>query len=79
MDNFNENFKIIICQNIKNFRKESGLSVLQVSELVEVSPEYFKRIESPNDSRKNCSLTLLYKLSLIFNKHLDDFFIDNKD
>ena len=49
---------------------------MQISELVDVTPEYFKRIESTNDPRKNCSLTLLYKLSLVFNRKLDDFFID---
>lgn len=76
-NNYNKDFKIIICKNIKKFRKESGLSVLKVSELVDVTPEYFKRIESINDPRKSCSLNMLYKLSIIFNKKLDEFLNDN--
>lgn len=70
---YNKDFKLIICKNIRKFRKASGLSVLKVSELVDVTPEYFKRIESINDPRKSCSLNMLYKLSIIFNKKLDDF------
>lgn len=46
---------------------------MDLAEILDVSPEYLKRIESPNDDKKSCSLTLLYKLSLIFEKKLDDF------
>ena len=77
--NYNENYKAVICKNIKKYRKESGLSVLKVSEIVDVTPEYFKRIESPNDDRKSCSLGMLYKLSIIFNKKLDDFLIEDSE
>lgn len=77
MREFNPNFKKIVCFNIRRYRKESGMSVMQVSEIIGVTPEYFKRIESLNDPRKNCSLTLLYKLSILFNKSLDDFFIED--
>ncbi len=51
---------------------------MDLAEMLEVSPEYLKRIESPNDDKKTCSLTLLYKLSLIFNKKLDDFLVDDQ-
>lgn len=77
IQNYNPDFKQIICKNIKKFRKEKGLSVLKVSELVDVTVEYFKRIESPSDSNKTCSLNMLYKLSLIFDKKLDDFLHDS--
>lgn len=50
---------------------------MDLAELLDVSPKYLKRLESPNDDRKNCSLKLLYKLSIIFDKKLDDFLIDN--
>ena len=73
---YNDNFKQVICRNIRKYRKQSGLSVLKVSELVDVTPEYFKRIESLNDPRKSCSLNMLYKLSIIFDKKLDDFLND---
>lgn len=77
MREFNADFKKIVCFNIRRYRKESGMSVMQVSEIIGVTPEYFKRIESLNDPRKNCSLTLLYKLAILFNKSLDDFFIED--
>ena len=51
---------------------------MDLAEMLEVSPEYLKRIESPNDDKKTCSLTLLYKLSLIFFIILDDFLDDNQ-
>ena len=51
---------------------------MDLAEMLEVSPEYLKRIESPNDDKKTCSLTLLYKLSLIFDKKLDDFLVDDQ-
>lgn len=76
MKEFNSDFKKVVCYNIRRYRKESGMSVMQVSEIIGVTPEYFKRIESLNDPRKNCSLTLLYKLSILFNKKLDDFFLE---
>ena len=78
-ENYDKDFKSIICKNIKRFRKESGMSILKVSELVDVTPEYFKRIESPNDQNKTCSLNMLYKLSLIFDKKLDDFLQEYDD
>ena len=52
---------------------------MEPAELLDVSPEYLKRIESPSDTKKGCSLTLLYKISLILDKKLDDFLIDNRD
>jgi len=71
---FNKDFKKTICKNIKKFRKEKEIRLMDLAEILEVSPEYLKRIESPNDDKKTCSLTLLYKLSLIFDKKIDDFF-----
>ena len=76
--NFNKDFKKVICRNIKKFRKEKEIRLMDLAEMLDVSPEYLKRIEAPNDDKKTCSLTLLYKLSLIFDKKLDDFLKDEK-
>lgn len=78
MRKFNADFKKVVCYNIRKYRKQSGMSVMQVSEIIGVTPEYFKRIESLNDPRKNCSLTLLYKLAILFDKSLDDFFMEDE-
>ncbi len=76
---YNPEFKAIICNNIKVYRKEKGMRLMDLAEQLDVSPEYLKRIESPNDIKKNCSLTLLYKISLILDKKMDDFLIDNRN
>lgn len=76
---YNPNFKAIICHNIKVYRKEKGIRLMDLAEILDVSPEYLKRIESPNDTKKNCSLALLYKISIILEKKLDDFLIDNRN
>lgn len=78
-DDYNEDFKSIIAYNIKYYRKEKGIKLMDLAELLGVTPEYLKRIESPNDDKKNCSLTLLYKISILFNKKLDDFLIDHRE
>lgn len=78
-NNYNPEFKAIICNNIKVYRKEKGIRLMDLAELLDVSPEYLKRIESPNDTKKNCSLTLLYKISIILNKKIDDFLIDHRN
>ncbi len=74
INGFNPNFREIICKNIKKYRKEQGLKLMDLAELLDISPDYLKRLESPSDMRKTCSLTLVYKLSLIFDKKTDDFF-----
>lgn len=74
IQDFNPDYREIICKNIKKYRKENGIRLMDLAELLDVSPDYLKRLESPGDSRKNCSLTLVYKLSLILEKKIDDFF-----
>ena len=76
LKNFNKDFRIVIAKNIKKFRKEQNIRLMDLAEILDVSPEYLKRLESSNDEKKNCSLTLLYKLSLIFDKKMDDFLVD---
>ena len=74
LNKYNSEFKEIICKNIKKYRKELNIKLMDLAELLDVSPEYLKRLESHSDTRKTCSLKMLYKLSIIFNKKLDDFF-----
>ena len=63
----------IIYKNIKRYRKESGIPLMQIAEQLDVSYDYLRRIESENDLVKTCSLKMLIKLSIILNKSLDDF------
>lgn len=76
IDKYNPEYKMIICKNIKKYRKECNIKLMNLAEALEVSPEYLKKLKSQNDE-KNCSLKMLYKMSLIFNKKLDNSLIED--
>lgn len=69
----NKNYMPIIYRNIKKFRQECGMSLAKVSEILDMSYDYLRRIESDNDTIKTCSLRLLIKFSILYKKPLDDF------
>lgn len=75
---YNPDFKSIICENIKYYRNENGMSLAELANQLEISTEYLRRIESPNDEKKCCSLNILYKIACILDKSLDDFLIEHK-
>ena len=70
---FDPNIKAIICQNIKKYRNIKNVSLMDLAEAVDVTPEHLKRIESVND-RNNISLITLYKISVVLNVSIDKFF-----
>lgn len=70
---FNENIKAVICKNIKKYRKEKGMRLMDLAELLDISVNHLKRIESVND-RNNISLMTLYKISIILHVRIDKFF-----
>ncbi len=71
--NFDPNIKSIICQNIRKYRNEKNVKILELAEAIDVTPEHLKRIESPND-RNNISLTTLYKISIVLDVSIEKFF-----
>lgn len=71
--NYNSNIKSVICQNIKKYRKQKNISVIELAEKLDVSVNHLKRIESIND-RNNISLITLYKISIILGVRIDKFF-----
>ena len=70
---FDPNIKALICQNIKKYRNIKNVSLMELAEAVDVTPEHLKRIESVND-RNNISLITLYKISVVLNVSIDNFF-----
>ncbi len=72
-DNFNENIKSVICKNIKKYRNEKGVRLMDLAEAVDVSSDHLKRIEAAND-RNNISLITLYKISVVLGVRIDRFF-----
>ena len=71
--NFNKNIKSVICQNIKKYRNEKKVRLMDLAEAVDVTPDHLKRIESEND-RNNISLTTLYKISIVLDVSIEKFF-----
>lgn len=72
-EEFNPNIKFVICQNIKKYRKQKKVSVVELAEKLDISVNHLKRIESIND-RNNISLITLYKISTILEIRIDKFF-----
>ena len=70
---FNKDIKAVICQNIKKYRNEKGVRLMDLAEKLDVSVNHLKRIESVND-RNNISLMTLYKISVILGGRIDKFF-----
>lgn len=68
-----KNYMPIIYENIKKYRKESGMSLIEVADILDMSYDYLRRIESKKDNVKTCSLKLLIKFSILYDKNLDDF------
>lgn len=89
MDKFNlADYQAIICKNIKKFRKDlyeenkeyyknKGLknpySAQSMAELLEISYEYYKRLES-YDKTKPISIKLFFKVAFLLDKNVEDFF-----
>lgn len=70
---FNPNIKSIICQNIKKYRNEKNIRLMDLAEAIGVTSDHLKRIESPND-RNNISLVTLYKISIVLEVGIEKFF-----
>ena len=70
---FNDNIKSIICKNIKKYRVEKGVRLMDLADKLNLSVNHLKRTESVND-RNNISLMTLYKISIILGVRIDKFF-----
>ena len=70
---YNENIKSVICKNIKKFRNEKNVSLMDLAEKLDVLVEHLKRMEATHD-RNNISLIILYKISIVLGIRIDRFF-----
>ena len=62
----------IIRRNIKKYRKEKGITSAQLAEMVDLSHDFIRQIESEK-TRYNFSVETLYKISVALNVSLDKF------
>lgn len=74
--NFKTNIYDIIRRNIKKYRKQRGLTSAQLAELIDVSHDFIRQIESEKVAY-NFSVDTFYKISVALGVTLDDLIKDN--
>ena len=62
----------IIRRHIKKYRKEKGITSAQLAEMVGLSHDFIRQIESEK-TRYNFSVETLYKISVALDVSLDKF------
>ena len=62
----------IIRRNIKKYRKEKGMTSAQLAEMVGLSHDFIRQIESEK-TRYNFSVETFYKISVALDVSLDKF------
>lgn len=73
---FNPNIYDTIRKNIKKYRKEKGLTSAQLAELVDLSHDFIRQIESEKTAY-NFSVDTFYKISVALEVKLDDLIQEN--
>jgi len=68
---FNPNIYDTIRKNIKKYRKEKGLTSAQLAELVDLSHDFIRQIESEKTAY-NFSVDTFYRISVALDVKLDD-------
>lgn len=68
---FKTNIYDIIRRNIKKYRKERGMTSAQLAELVDLSHDFIRQIESEKTAY-NFSVDTFYKISVALGVKLDD-------
>ncbi len=63
----------IISKNIRKYRKLNNLTQEQLGEYIGISRDYISRFESTH-GREGITLYTLYKISIVLNVTMDEFF-----
>ena len=69
--NFNPNIYDTIRRNIKKYRKERKMTSAELAELVDLSHDFIRQIESEKTAY-NFSVDTFYKISVALDVKLDD-------
>ena len=72
---YKTNIYDIIRKNIKKYRKEKGLTSAQLAEMVDLSADFIRQIESEKVAY-NFSVDTFYKISIALGVSLDDLIQD---
>lgn len=68
---FDKEIYKVIKRNIKMYRKQKGITSADLAEMIDVSHEYIRQIQSERD-KHNCSLATLYKICVALEIKIDD-------
>lgn len=68
---FNPNIYDVIRKNIKKYRKEKNMTSAELAELVDLSHDFIRQIESEK-AAYNFSVDTLYRISVALEVSLDD-------
>lgn len=69
--NFNPNIYDIIRKNIKKYRKQRKMTSAELAEIVDLSHDFIRQIESEKTAY-NFSVDTLYRISVALDVKLDD-------
>lgn len=69
--NFNTNIYNTIRKNIKKYRKQKGITSAELAEMVDLSHDFIRQIESEKTAY-NFSVDTFYKISVALDVKLDD-------
>lgn len=72
---FKTNIYDVIRKNIKKYRKERGITSAELAEMVDLSHDFIRQIESEKTAY-NFSVDTFYKISVALNVTLDDLIQD---
>ena len=75
--NFNPNIYDTIRRNIKKYRKERKMTSAELAELVDLSHDFIRQIESEKTAY-NFSVDTFYKISVALDVKLDDLIKEDK-
>lgn len=73
---FSPNIYDTIRRNIKKYRKERGMTSAELAELVDLSHDFIRQIESEKTAY-NFSVDTFYKISVALGVKLDDLIQEN--
>lgn len=73
--NFNDNYMLIVSNNIKKYRKLAGITQEQLAIDIDRSYDFVRRLEFKK-GEIGCSLETLYKISVVLGQPMYKFFIN---
>lgn len=70
---FKDNIIEVVARNVRKYRKISGITQEQLATDIGVSNDFLRRFET-TFGKEGMSLNTLYKISIVLNVSMDNFF-----